>query len=97
LSTFLATKGAAVTSTISVGALRQNPTPMLREVQAGASYIVTDHGEPIAEIIPRPARRWVRAPEVDELLRELKAEDDWAREIAAARAAEPDADPWSPA
>ncbi|MFT4212653.1 MAG: type II toxin-antitoxin system prevent-host-death family antitoxin [Microbacterium sp.] len=36
-----------------MGELRQNPTWMLREVKAGAVYVITDHGEPIAEVAPR--------------------------------------------
>lgn len=81
-------------NTISVGELRQNPTRMLREVKAGAVYVVTDHGEPVAEIAPRRATRWLASAEVDALLRELGADDVWAREIAAARADEGARDPW---
>lgn len=81
-------------NTISVGELRQNPTRMLREVKAGATYVITDHGEPVAEVAPRREQRWVPAAEVDALLRELKGDDVWAQEIADARAAEGDVDPW---
>ncbi|MGB3909858.1 MAG: type II toxin-antitoxin system prevent-host-death family antitoxin [Pseudolysinimonas sp.] len=79
---------------ISVGELRQNPTPMLREVRGGATYIVTDHGEPVAEISPRRRQPWVRAAEVDTLLRELGPDPTWEREIGDARAAEGADDPW---
>lgn len=80
--------------TISIGELRQNPTRMLREVKAGATYTVTDHGEPVAEITARRQPRWVSSEEVDLLLRELGADDAWAREIAADRAEVDIADPW---
>lgn len=81
-------------NTISVGELRQNPTRMLREVKAGATYVITDHGEPVAEITQRREQRWLPADEVDALLRALGADDVWAREIADARATEGAADPW---
>jgi len=80
--------------TISVGELRQNPSPMLRAVKAGATYVVTDRGEPIAEIAPRRAPRWVPASELDALLRELGADDAWRRELEADRRAVVLSDPW---
>ena len=79
---------------ISVGELRQNPTPMLRDVKACATYTVTDHGEPVAEIAPIRRQRWVSSAEVDALLRELGADDAWGREIAIDRDAEDPTDPW---
>lgn len=83
-----------MTNTISVGELRQNPTRMLREVKAGATYVITDHGEPVAEVAPRREPRWVSAVEIDALLRELGADDTWAREIAEARDDQAAGDPW---
>jgi prevent-host-death family protein len=80
--------------TISIGELRQNPTQMLREVRRGASYTITDHGEPVAEVVAHRSPRWVPSEEVDALLRELGADDVWAREIAADRAAVEANDPW---
>ena len=77
-----------MTNTISVGELRQNPTRMLRDVKAGATYVITDHGEPVAEIASKRERRWVPAAEVDALLHALGPDNAWAREIAAARTAE---------
>ncbi|MDN5794955.1 MAG: type II toxin-antitoxin system Phd/YefM family antitoxin [Intrasporangium sp.] len=83
-----------MSKTISIGELRQNPTRMLREVKAGAIYTVTDHGEPIAEIGARRRPRWVLGDEIDSLLRELGADEAWAREIANERAAFDVVDPW---
>lgn len=83
-----------MTKTISIGELRQNPTRMLREVKAGATYTITDHGEPVAEIAARRQPRWVPSEEIDSLLRELGADDAWAREIAVDRTAVDIADPW---
>lgn len=39
--------------TITVGQLRQNPTAMLAEVEAGETYRVTRHSREIARIVPR--------------------------------------------
>ncbi len=83
-----------MSKTISVGELRQNPTRMLREVRAGATYTVTDHGEPIAEVAPRRQTRWVSGDEFDSLLRELGADEAWAREIDAERTTVDVVDPW---
>ncbi len=83
-----------MTRTISIGELRQNPTRMLREVRKGATYIITDHGEPVADVVVHRATRWIPSEEVVELLRELGADEAWAREIAAERAAVEAPDPW---
>lgn len=80
--------------TISVGELRQNPTKMLRDVKAGATYVVTDHGEPVAEVTRRREPRWVPAADVNALLQALGADGGLEREIAEARAAEGANDPW---
>src|SRR6185312_10347462 len=56
-----------MSKTISVGELRQNPTRMLREVKAGATYTVTDHGEPIAEVVAVRGPRWVCSEDVDKV------------------------------
>lgn len=79
---------------ISVGELRQNPTKMLREVKRGSKYTVTDHGEPIAEVVALERPHWIAASDVDALLRELGADGNWAQVIEAARGAEPADDPW---
>ncbi|MFP5022166.1 type II toxin-antitoxin system Phd/YefM family antitoxin [Pseudonocardia phyllosphaerae] len=86
-----------MTRTISIGELRQNPTRMLREVREGATYTITDHGEPIAEVAAHRRPRWVPGDEVDSLLRELGADEAWAREIAVDRAAVEAPDPWEAA
>lgn len=39
--------------TITVGQLRQNPTTMLAEVEAGETYLITRHNREIARIVPR--------------------------------------------
>ncbi|HET8928186.1 MAG TPA: type II toxin-antitoxin system prevent-host-death family antitoxin [Microbacterium sp.] len=37
---------------ITVGQLRQNPTQMLTEVEAGATYRITRHNREVGRIIP---------------------------------------------
>lgn len=81
-------------NSISIGQLRQNPTEMLRDVKAGATYVITDHGVPVAEIVARREPQWVPAEEVEALLQELGGDDVWAREIAEDRAAIEASDPW---
>lgn len=39
--------------TITVAQLRQNPTAMLAEVEAGETYRVTRHNREIARVVPR--------------------------------------------
>lgn len=80
--------------TISIGELRQNPTRMLREVKGGATYTITDRGEPIAEVASVHGPRWRASEDVDAMLRELGADDQWAGEISAGRSAEKPTDPW---
>jgi antitoxin (DNA-binding transcriptional repressor) of toxin-antitoxin stability system len=67
---------------------------MLREVKAGATYTITDHGEPVAEIAAHRGPRWVPIEELDELLQELGGDEAWARELAAERTAVEVNDPW---
>lgn len=38
--------------TITVGQLRQNPTAMLAEVEAGETYRITRHDHEIARVVP---------------------------------------------
>ncbi len=38
--------------TITVGQLRQNPTAMLADVEAGASYVITRHNHIIGRVVP---------------------------------------------
>jgi len=38
--------------TITVGQLRQNPTIMLNEVEAGETYRVTRHDHEVARVVP---------------------------------------------
>lgn len=37
---------------ITVGQLRQNPTAMLADVEAGETYLITRHDREIARVVP---------------------------------------------
>jgi prevent-host-death family protein len=39
-------------NTISVGEIEQNFSSYLQRVQAGEVFVITDHGTPVAEIMP---------------------------------------------
>lgn len=80
--------------TIGIGELRQNPTQMLRDVKAGQTYLITDHGDPVAQISPRTDRTWILADDVDLLLKELGGDETWSREVADLRELEEARDPW---
>lgn len=43
---------------VGVRELRQNASGVLREVKAGASVEITEHGRPVARIIPIVASPW---------------------------------------
>lgn len=48
--------------TISVGELRQNPTPMLDDVAGGETYVVTRHSREVARIVPTTSSATVTPP-----------------------------------
>jgi prevent-host-death family protein len=83
---------------ISVGQLRQNPTQMIRDVRAGTVYVLTDRGQPVANITPHREYRGVSSEVLAAHLRELKQEfghdPDWIREIEESRASFESRDPW---
>ncbi len=82
--------------TISVGQLRQNPTAMIRAVQDGAVYTLTDRGRPVADITPHRRTSWVSGAEFAALLRDLGPDVEWTAELAADRAEVLARDPWEP-
>jgi antitoxin (DNA-binding transcriptional repressor) of toxin-antitoxin stability system len=84
--------------TISIGRLRQNPTQMIREVRAGNLYVLTDRGQPIADIAPHREFRGVPsdtlAAQLRELAQEFGPDPDWVLDIEASRAGFELSDPW---
>ncbi len=85
--------------TISVAQLRQNPGPMLADVQTGESYVVTQYRRTIAKITPLTDRTPVTAADVIGAFgSHVPADDgDWLAEHGTDRAAEHADDPWDSA
>lgn len=79
---------------ITVGQLRQNPSRMLDDVQDGETYVITNHGRPIADVVPHSDAAWVPVDRAREALA-VVADPDWARELAEQRADEDLRDPWA--
>ncbi|WP_378148498.1 type II toxin-antitoxin system prevent-host-death family antitoxin [Cnuibacter sp. UC19_7] len=79
--------------TMSVGQLRQNPAPMVHDVESGLSWVLTNHGRPFGVVVPYVERRWVGIDAVVDLLRSPAARE-WADELEADRAAVDGRDPW---
>jgi len=82
--------------TISVAQLRQNPGPMLADVQSGETYVVTQYRRTIARIMPLTERAPVTGADVRAAFgSKVPADDgDWLAEHEADRAAEYSDDPW---
>ncbi|MCL1898159.1 MAG: type II toxin-antitoxin system prevent-host-death family antitoxin [Micrococcales bacterium] len=79
--------------TISVGHLRQNPTQMLRQVQAGQTYVITNHGVPVAQVAPIKQHRWVKYEDVKDVLSQPET-TGWAEDLRKQRAETDMLDPW---
>ena len=85
---------ASALPSISVAHLRQNPTIMLRRVQAGETYVVTSHGVPVAKVSPVDQPRWLPVGAVADLLG-MPDTTGWADDLRRARAATEPRDPWA--
>jgi prevent-host-death family protein len=83
-----------MSQTISIGQLRQNPTAMIRDVRAGASYTVTDHGEPVADVVPHRTGRITRWGDASAVLAAMGPDERWAEELRRNRAEPELTDPW---
>jgi prevent-host-death family protein len=78
---------------ITVGQLRQNPTQMLSDVQDGATYTITTHGRPIADVVPHATSAWVPIEAVRDFLAR-PGDAEWADELRAQRTEQEMRDPW---
>ena len=83
--------------TISIGQLRQNPTEMIRDVKRGATYTLTDRGQPVADIAPHRPARWRTGREVGAVLAQLGPDPLWSDEARRLRADDELRDPWADA
>ncbi len=79
-----------MSETIKQSELRNNNAEIMRRVADGASFTVTVHGQPVADLIPHQRqthqRRLVPAAEFDAALAQLPPVDaeQWRRDLAEA-------------
>ncbi|GGU25024.1 hypothetical protein GCM10007979_24800 [Nocardioides albus] len=62
-------------SEVRVGELNQQTGRVLRRVQSGESLIVTDHGRPVAMLVPAPTSRFDRMVALGQI--RLPSNNDW--------------------
>ena len=74
--------------------LRQNPTPVLQAVEAGAEVAVTVNGRVVARMVPFDAVEWVDGARVGQVFA-AQVDDEWADELETSRRAETVDNPWS--
>ncbi|MFZ0833233.1 MAG: type II toxin-antitoxin system prevent-host-death family antitoxin [Mycobacterium sp.] len=79
---------------VGVRQLRQNPTPVLQAVEAGAEVAVTVSGRVVARLVPFDAVDWVDGASVGQVFA-AAVDDDWTTELESSRRAETLDDPWS--
>lgn len=79
---------------VGVRQLRQNPTPVLRAVEAGAEVAVTVNGRYVARIVPFESAEWVDGLRANQLFA-AQVDDDWTDELVTSRQAESVDDPWT--
>lgn len=82
--------------TISVGALRQNPTQAINEVLDGGVVVVTLHNRPVADIVPHRKRSGATLEDLRRMY-DRPRQDTGLRELLRELRAEPERDPWSEA
>ena len=87
------TVATAAGKVMSVGQLRQNPTPMVHDIEIGIPWVLTNHGRPFARVVPYTQRAWTAVAEVIDLLN-TPTEPSWRSELEADRAASDMRDPW---
>lgn len=80
--------------TISVGALRQNPTAALDEVERGETYIVTRHNREVARLVPPAPTVTVTPERFQAVLHETPLKEDWAAELREFATDLDGRDPW---
>jgi prevent-host-death family protein len=62
---------------VGIRELKQNPSAVVREVKAGSSVTITEHGEPVAMLIPYPSDLMLRLELTGQLVRP-KAQFDFS-------------------
>jgi prevent-host-death family protein len=79
---------------VGVRELRQNPTPVLRAVEAGAEVAVTVNGRAVARLVPFESVPWVDGARAAQIYA-ASVDEDWADELQRAREEDAVDDPWS--
>ncbi len=83
--------------TLTLAQLRQNPSAALRAVEhEGAEYTITNHGRPVARLVPVQADGIASAETTARLFASITPNPAWAAELAADRASDASSDPWAP-
>ncbi len=73
--------------------LRQNPAPVLREVEGGAEVTVVVNGRAVARIVPLETPAWVAGDLAGRIYR-TAVDPGWEGELRAAREEDIVGDPW---
>ncbi len=79
---------------VGVRELRQNPTPVLRAVEAGVEVTVTVNGRAIARLVPFEPAIWVEGTRAEQIYT-AGVDEDWATELQRAREDDTVDDPWA--
>jgi prevent-host-death family protein len=73
--------------------LRQNPAPVLREVEGGAEVTVLVNGRAVARIVPLETPAWVAGEQAARIYG-TAVDSGWEDELRAAREEDIVGDPW---
>ncbi|MBI2701934.1 MULTISPECIES: type II toxin-antitoxin system Phd/YefM family antitoxin [Mycobacterium] len=73
--------------------LRQNPAPVLREVEGGAEVTVLVNGRAVARIVPIATPAWVAGEQAARIY--TAVDPGWEDELRAAREDDTVDDPWA--
>jgi prevent-host-death family protein len=73
--------------------LRQNPAPVLREVEGGAEVTVVVNGRAVARIVPLETPAWVAGDRAGRIYG-TAVDPGWEGELRAAREEDIVGDPW---
>ncbi|WP_264890965.1 type II toxin-antitoxin system Phd/YefM family antitoxin [Mycobacterium kiyosense] len=74
--------------------LRQNPAPVLREVEGGGEVTVLVNGRAVARIVPMETPAWVAGEQAGSIYR-TAVDSGWEDELRAAREEGIVGDPWA--
>lgn len=86
---------------VGIRELKQNPSEVISQAEAGNTFSVLRNGKRTSVVIKTedPAKsRWVSADQLRAALNEIGADGtDWLEQLEAARGSDPIVDPWDAA